>query len=134
MENKFEVALAKEACLACGTLIDGPIIMNTKLTKKEAQKVKNIHGKCIGYAKKLCPKCKELASQGLLCVEIDEAKSEPDNPYKTGFIFVLRNESQLAKYFKEECPEFIIKKGDSEFIFLTNKVVDNLQIPRNNKE
>lgn len=129
--NNIEVALAKEACLACGKLMDGPIIMNTRLTKKEAEKVKEIHNKCIGYADKLCQKCEELASQGLLCIEIDESKSEPNNPYRTGFIFVLREESDLAKYFRS-MPKFIIRKGNSDFVFLTTEVVDKLQIPRSN--
>lgn len=48
MLNNLEIALAKEACLACGKLIDGPIIMNSILTEKEVNKVKEIHDKCIG--------------------------------------------------------------------------------------
>lgn len=129
--NNLEVALAKEACLACGSLMDGPIIMNKILTEGEAEKVKELNGQCIGYADKLCQKCEELASQGLLCIEIDGSKSEPNNPYRTGFIFVLREESDLAKYFRS-MPKFIIRKGNSDFVFLTTEVVDKLQIPRSN--
>ena len=46
----LEIALTKEACLACGKLIDGPIIINSILTEKAANEIKQIHGKCIGYS------------------------------------------------------------------------------------
>ena len=33
-KENFKVALAKELCPICGKEMDGPIIMNKKLTKK----------------------------------------------------------------------------------------------------
>ena len=118
MLNNFEVALAKEACLACGKLIDGPIIMNTKLTKKESNKIKEIHNKCIGYAEDLCNDCKELCNKGLLIIEIDADKSEPNNPYRTGKIFVIDNESDFVKNLN---PKFIINRNGNKFIFIDKR-------------
>lgn len=119
----LEIALAKEACLACGKLIDGPIIMNTKLTAKEAEKVKEIHGKCIGYAEDLCDTCKDMCSKGLLVVEIDAEQSEPNNPYRSGKLFVLDNNSDFVKSIDEK---FIINKKGSKFIFMDKEVTKQL--------
>lgn len=114
----LEIALAKEACLACGKLIDGPIIMNSILTKKEANKVKEIHNKCIGYAEDLCNDCKELCTKGLLIIEIDADKSEPNNPYRTGKIFVIDNKSDFVKNLN---PKFIINKNGNKFMFIDKR-------------
>ena len=119
----LEIALTKEACLACGKLIDGPIIMNTKLTKKESNKIKEIHGKCIGYAEDLCNDCKELCSKGLLVVEIDAEQSEPNNPYRSGKLFVLDNNSDFVKSIDEK---FIINKKGNKFIFMDKEVTKQL--------
>lgn len=121
--SNLEVALAKEACLACGNLMDGPIIMNTKLTAKDAKKVKEIHGKCIGYAEELCSNCKELCSKGLLVVEIDAEQSEPNNPYRSGKLFVLDNNSDFVKSIDEK---FIINKKGNKFIFMDKEVTKQL--------
>lgn len=122
MDN-IEVALAKEACLACGNLMDGPVIMNTIFTAKEAEKVKNLHNKCIGYAKELCSNCKDLCSKGLLLVEIDAEQSEPNNPYRTGRLFVLDNNSNFVRNINEE---FIINKNGYKFIFIDKEISNNL--------
>ena len=122
-KSLIEVALAKEACLACGKLINGPIIMNTILTAKKAKEVKNLHNKCIGYAKELCSDCKDLCSKGLLVVEIDGDKSEPNNPYRTGRLFVLDNNSDFVKNIDEK---FIINKNGDKFIFIDKEICNNL--------
>lgn len=119
----LEIALTKEACLACGKLIDGPIIMNSILTKKEANKVKEIHDKCIGYAEDLCNDCKELCNKGLLIIEIDADKSEPNNPYRSGKLFVLDNNSDFVKSIDEK---FIINKKGNKFIFMDKEVTKQL--------
>lgn len=121
--SNLEVSLCKEACLACGNLMDGPIIMNTKLTAKEAEKVKNLHNKCIGYAEELCSNCKELCSKGLLVIEIDAEQSEPNNPYRSGNLFVLDNNSDFVKSIDEK---FIINKKGNKFIFMDKEVTKQL--------
>lgn len=121
----IEAALVKEACLACSKLMDGPIIMNTVLTVKEAEKVKEMHGKCIGYGEELCSDCKELCNKGLLVVEIDVTKSEANNPYRTGRLFVLDNNSDFVKNIDEK---FIINKKDSKFIFMDKEISNNLEL------
>ena len=123
MDN-LEIALVKEACLACGTLIDGPIIMNSKLSSEEAAKVKELHGQCIGYSKELCNKCKEYCDLGLLIIEIDEEKSEPNNPYRTGSLWVIGNDSDLAKHLLTT--NFIINKGGCKFVFIDKEVTKQI--------
>lgn len=115
MEN-FEVSLVKEACLACGTLMDGPIVMNSVLTDKYAKEVKDLHGKCIGYAEELCPKCKELCAKGLLIIEIDESKSESNNTYRTGHLWVISNNSDFGKHLLKS--NYVINKNGCKFIFI----------------
>lgn len=124
MNNNFSVALCKEACPACGALVDGPIVMNRTLTAKEAERVDNLHGKCIGFSNHLCDKCKEYCSQGLLLIEIDSEKSEKNNPYRTGKIYVIKSESDFAKYIKEH--KFTISIDNCEFCFIDKNVIKNI--------
>lgn len=88
------VALTKEACPACGALIDGPIVMNTKLTKKAAEETENLHGKVIGYLEKPCDNCKGLMSKGFLLIGVDMDKTEDEtNPYRSGHQWVISHEA-----------------------------------------
>lgn len=123
--NKLSIAVVKQACLACSKLVEGPIIMNTRLTTKDANEIKELHGKCIGYAEKLCDDCKDLCSKGLLVIEIDVTKSEPNNPYRTGKLFVLDNNSDFVKNIDEK---FIINKNGNKFIFINKEVFNNLKL------
>ena len=45
--NNFEVALVKLACPVCDKEVEEQIIMNQKLTPKEAAKIKAMHGKSL---------------------------------------------------------------------------------------
>jgi len=92
-DNKVGIALTKEACPACATLVDGPIMMNTKLTDKDAKEVEGLHGKVIGYLDKPCDNCQELMSKGFLLIGVDEDQTEDENnPYRSGNQWVIKEE------------------------------------------
>lgn len=74
-DGKVGVALCKEACPVCAKLFDGPIVMNTYLTKSASEKVKKLHGQTIGFMKEPCDECKGYMKQGIIFVTIDEAKT-----------------------------------------------------------
>ena len=121
MKNEIlEVALVKEACPLCAALQDGPIVMNTRLTKNEAAKVKELHGKTIGYMDKPCDKCQKMMSVGILLIECDEEKTEDEkNPYRTGRQFVITEEA-AQRIFNDDR---IIKKRSG---FITSEVTTML--------
>ena len=64
-----------------------------------------VHGKAIGYSKTACEDCSKYKDEAVMCIAIDEAKSEPNNPYRTGQIVGVCKDFQL---FVDK-PEFIIK-------------------------
>lgn len=101
----FEVALAKEICPACGETHDGPILMNTLLTPNNAAKVRELHGKPIGFH--MCNRCQEIIDNGgIFLVEIDPEKSsgkpgdtlKQEDAYRTGRMWGIKSEA-LAKVF-----------------------------------
>jgi len=102
MSSKLEVALVKEACPICGKAEDGPILMNTRLTEREAQKVKELHGQVIGYMDKPCSECQGLMEKGFLLIGVIEEKTEDRaNPYRSGNQWVITMEA-AKRMFKEE--------------------------------
>lgn len=82
-ENKIGVALVHEICPICGKPMNEQILMNTVLSKKYAKEIENVHGKAIGYSKTACEDCSKYKDEAVMCIAIDEAKSEPNNPYFT---------------------------------------------------
>lgn len=122
--NNFEVALVKELCFICNKEIDGPIVINSLLTEKAANEVKQLHGKCVGYSDKLCPECQKLANQGLIILEIDSEKSESNNPYRTGKLWVIKEDCDLALDMKEK--GFVINKFGCNFVFIDQEATKEL--------
>lgn len=120
--SNLEVSLVKEQCFICGKLIDGPIIINSILTEKAANEIKQIHGKCIGYSEEICPDCKKLAEQGLIILEIDANLSESNNPYRTGKLWVINSDCKLAK----DMEKFIINKFGCKFVFIDQEAAKQL--------
>lgn len=120
--NLGVVSLCKEMCFICGKEIDGPIVMNSLLTEKAAQEVKQLHGKCIGYSEEVCPECKKMAEQGLIVLEIDPDKSKPNNPYRTGKLWVIKSDCNLAK----DMEDFIIDEFGCKFVFIGQEAAQNL--------
>lgn len=93
-EHTLGVALVKEACQLCGKTEDGPIILNTHLTEKNAKEVEEMNGKVIGYMKGPCKECKELMKQGFLLIGyIEEKTDDKTNPYRSGNQWVIKREA-----------------------------------------
>lgn len=104
-ENKIGFALVHEICPICGKPMNEQILMNSVLSKKYAKEIENVHGKAIGYSKTACEDCSKYKDEAVMCIAIDEAKSEPNNPYRTGQVVGVCKDFQL---FVDK-PEFIIK-------------------------
>lgn len=82
----FEVALIK--CWFCGE--DKGLIMNTRLTKKDAQQIRNAHGRAIDLEP--CDSCKKLMEQGIMLFEIEKVPDDPKElPERTGRLAVVRD-------------------------------------------
>ena len=110
MEKHFEVSLCKELCPACLKELDGPIIMNSLLTEKCANEVKELHGKVIGISNKFCDQCQEYAHQGIILIGIDENKTDDmKNPYRSGHFYVVK-ESWLENINDDKLKEVARKK------------------------
>jgi len=113
-DDIFGVALVKEACPLCGFVDDGPIIMNTRLTKPMADKVKDLHGKVIGMMPDPCKDCTELMSKGILLVGVVEAKTDDHkNPYRSGNKWVV-TEDFVRRCFGDAA-DAVVDKGASFF-------------------
>lgn len=124
-ENKLGVALAKEACPACGALVDGPILMNNKLTKKEAEKVEDLHGKVIGYLDEPCDSCQDLMSQGFLLLGVDMSKTTDEtNPYRSGHQWVITHEA-VDKLFNNI-------NTDLGYAFISTDIAKKIGLPIKN--
>ena len=108
-EKVFAAALVKEACPLCGKTVDGPIIINKRLSSYHAKQVEEMHGKVVGFMKEPCTECQDLMKQGFLLIGYVEAKSgdcSPENIYRSGNQWVVRRET-AAKMF----PGFNLSKG-----------------------
>ena len=102
--SNLGVALVKELCPVCCKEIDGPIIMNKRLTKPQKQKVEEMNGKVIGFADHCCEECAKYKDKAVFFVSIDESKSSSDslkNLYRTGKISGIRKEADIIKRFKD---------------------------------
>lgn len=110
MADNFEVALAKEICPVCGEAHDGPIVMNSLLTKKEADKVKQMHQQVVGVADQPCESCKEYMKQGVILLTVDESKTtDHRNPWRTGG-FIVVSEDWINRAFDEEIAKELTAK------------------------
>lgn len=89
-EDMLGVALVHELCKICGKEVNEQIVMNQRLSKKNAKDIKSMHKQAIGYAQKPCDECKELMTKGFILIGYDEALTEDKfNPYRTGNIWVI---------------------------------------------
>jgi hypothetical protein len=121
-ENVLGVALVKRACPACGALEDGEIVMNTVLTKNNADKVNELNGKAIGYMDKPCKNCSELIEKGFLLIGcIESLSDDPTNPYRSGHQWVITNEAAERMFDKE-----MLKRGVA---FIDVEVAKQLGFP-----
>lgn len=121
MENNLAVALVKELCPVCCKEMDGPIIMNKRLTKPQKKKVEEINGKVIGFADHCCEECAKYKDKAVFFIGIDEDKSSKDslqNLYRTGQIVGIKKDSNIV----ENSKDFIVKlKDDTQIVFIDEK-------------
>lgn len=99
------VAIVHEVCPICGKPMNESIFMNSKIGPKYAKEVEEANGKAIGYSRDACKECLKYKDDAVFCIAIDEAKSKPNNPYRTGQLVGVRKDFQL---FIDK-PEFILK-------------------------
>lgn len=97
----LEVSLVKELCPVCGKEIDGPIIMNSTLTEEEANKIKELQGKVIGFADHCCEDCSKYKDDVVWLIEIDPTIDENNKFFRTGNIYGIRKEAEFIENSKE---------------------------------
>ena len=126
--NKPElgVALVKELCPICCKEMDGPIIMNTVLTKKYAENVKNLHNKVIGFADHCCEECAKYKDEVVFFIKIDESKSSKNSLkdiYREGEIIGIKRGADIVEHFEKY---IITLKDDTQLIFIDKEAWNNL--------
>lgn len=127
-DNKLGVALVKELCPVCGKEMDGPIIMNKRLTKPQKQKVEEMNGKVIGFANHCCEECSKYKDKAVFFISIDESKSNSDslkNLYRTGKISGIKKEADIIK----QCKDYIVTIEDgTQIVFIDESIGKKLGI------
>ena len=98
--NNLEVSLVKYICPICGNEAEEGIIMNSLLTEKVANEVKNLNGKAIGYADHACKECAKYKDSALFVIGIDAKKSGKE-PWRTGNITGIKKDCDLANHLKQ---------------------------------
>ena len=114
-EDNFAVGIVNYVCPICGKTAKTDIIMNTRLTQKAAQEVREANGKVVGYSDNACEECASHKDKVVYIVEIDASKSEPNNPYRTGYIWGIKSDIPLIT----DCEDYIITTKDGvRFMFM----------------
>lgn len=123
----LEVALVKELCPVCCKEMDGPIIMNQDLTEEEAEKVKELDGKVIGFADHCCEECAEHKDNAVFFVGIDAEKStnKLEGFYRTGNIVGIKKEADIIESVKDY---IVTLKDNTRVCFIDKEAGINLGI------
>lgn len=124
---KLGVALVKELCPICCKEMDGPIIMNKKLTKPQKKKVEDLNGKVIGFADHCCDDCAKYKDDAVFFIAIDVEKSNFHNMediYRTGKYCAIKKD---AEFLKQESIQksLITLKDNTKFCFIDDKDYTN---------
>ncbi len=117
-ENKLGVAVIK--CYFCGK--DKGLVMNTRLTAKNAREVEQMHNHAIDYEP--CDECKKLMKQGIMFCSVRDGESGK-NPYRTGKMCVIKEEA-VEKIVSPELFEEIKAK---RFCFIEDSVWQHIGFP-----
>lgn len=127
MENKnLEFALTKELCPVCTKEVDGPIVMNKILSPSIAKKVKEFHGKAIGWKKTPCEKCTDKGKDIIYMIGIDPEKSNSNEGingmYRTGtYIGIAKKVADDIIKNNKSVKSFVKKH---KFFFATQQAID----------
>lgn len=124
-EDIIGVALVHYACPICGREIDddNAILINQKLTKKAAEEVNELDGKCVGFSNKACDECTSRKDDCIYVIEIDEEKSKPNNLCRTGKYWGVIKDFPLFV----DHPEFILETDNGvKYCYMDNKVTKKI--------
>lgn len=128
-EDTFGVAMVNYACPICGRVANSAIIMNQRFTKKDAEKVKELNNKTVGWSESACKECASHKDECIYIVEIDAEKSEPNNPYRTGMYWGVRKDFALFV----DHPEYVLKTKDGvQFCFMDKEFAYQIGLPHEN--
>lgn len=108
MEGNLKASIVKYLCPICGKEAEEGIIMNSLLTEKAAKEVEELNGKTIGYTDHACKGCAQYKDEAVFFIGIDEEKSTPTDPYRTGNIVGIKKDSRLVK----QCKDYIFELKD----------------------
>ena len=128
-ENIIGTALAHYICPICGKSVEEVILMNKRLTEKDAKHVEEFHNKAIGFSDNACKECVLHKDEVIYVIEIDAEKSELNNPYRTGMYWGLRKDFALFV----EHPEYILEtKNGVQFCFMDKETTKQIGLPHEN--
>lgn len=122
-KDNFEVALVNYACPICCKPAGNSIIMNSRLTEKDAKKIKELNNKTVDWCENACDECTAHKDDCIYVIEIDSDKSESNNPYRTGMYWGIRKDFPLFV----ERPEYILKtKNGVQFCFMDKELTKQI--------
>ncbi len=105
-ENKLGTAIVKYVCPICGQINEeaSAIVLNKRLTRADANKVKEMHNKVVGYSDKPCKECQKILDQdAFFVIGIDPEKSDDmKNPWRTGHLVGIKKASEFYQHLPEE--------------------------------
>ena len=134
-KNNLAVALTHLACPICLCNSESTIALNTKLNKKSADNVRELHGKTVALGK-VCDDCQKMLDDGFIAlVEVDETKSniskgttetlKQENAYRTG------NMAWLKQYVANQIFNTELK---TNMVFVQQGVIDAINAMVDNNE
>ena len=92
------LALPKVLCPICCKEMDGPILLGTIFSKKNAERINSMDRKVIGFDDKPCPDCQKLIDEG--CFFVLAVAGEPK--VRTGAYCGIKRESEFVKNLPDE--------------------------------
>lgn len=124
-KNIVRTALVSYLCPACGGEAEQAIALNSELTEEAAKEVGKMHNKAIGWSDHLCKECAEYKDYGVFFIGIDPEKSKPNNPYRTGHLSCVKNDTKLVEKVKDH---IITLKDGGKICFIEDELGDKLGI------
>lgn len=123
MSDNFSVALMH--CFLCGD--PGPIVMNTKLTKRHAETVEQMHGKTAPGM--YCSECEEHLKDGIAFLSVRDDESGED-PYRTGRMAIIKEEKVRQILEGQEILDRILS---TRFCYVDDKTWSRIGLPEGDK-
>lgn len=106
MSDKLGTAIVKYVCPICGQINEdaSAIVINRRLTKKDAEHVEKMHNQVVGFSDKPCKECQSVLDQGaFFIIGIDSEKTEDmGNPYRSGHLVGIKKSSEFYQHLPEE--------------------------------